>query len=377
MNAAPSQPTSTSAQATSATSGPHATNNGHAQSVNKNANIGIAKSQIPGRKRVLTGAKSTGDLHIGNYFGAIKPCVAFSADPTCEVILMCVDWHGLTNRANLMLSGSYTPRVMATYLALGFNLQDNSLILQSHFPQIQENAWYLSCVTAVGMLERAHAYKDAIANGKEATGGLFNYPVLMASDIMTFDSQLIPVGKDQAQHIEYASDMGKLFNNAVKAEVFHDAKPFIQETPLLMGIDGERKMSKSYNNHIPIFAPKKDVEKRIKEIKTDSKGLDDPKDPATCVVFHMLKSFGSAEAIAHMQERLERGTGYGYGHAKKDLLDEHERVFGAKRELFEHYAQNPKEVWPQLEPGLARAEKYANAVCHRARAAMGLFPRPR
>ncbi|MCA2961255.1 MAG: tryptophan--tRNA ligase [Silvanigrellales bacterium] len=326
------------------------------------------------RTRVLTGVKPTGDIHIGNYYGGIKPCVDLSQQDDFEVILMCADWHGLTNRAKILEAGEKTPGILAAYLALGFNLKGNALILQSAFPQILENSWYLSCVTSVGLLERAHAYKDALQNGKEPTGGLFYYPVLMASDIMTFDAEVVPVGKDQAQHLEYASDMGKSFNAATKKNVYFEPKALIQETPLLVGIDGERKMSKSYNNDIPLFGAAKDAEKRIKEIKTDSKGLDDVKDPETCVVFQMLKSFGSPEAVAHMKERLENGTGYGYGHAKKDLLDEYNRFFGAKRELYEHYLNEPSEVAKALEPGHEAMAKVADAVTTRARDALQLFP---
>lgn len=327
------------------------------------------------RTRVLTGVKPTGDIHIGNYFGGIKPCVDLSHQEGFEVVLMCADWHGLTNRAKILEAGQKTPSILAAYLALGFNLKGNALILQSAFPQILENSWYLSCVTAVGLLERAHAYKDALQNGKEPTGGLFYYPVLMASDIMTFDAEVVPVGKDQAQHLEYASDIGKSFNATVKKNVYFEPKALIQETPLLVGIDGERKMSKSYNNEIPLFGSPKEVEKRIKEIKTDSKGLDDEKDPNTCVVFQMLKAFGSPEAIAYMKERLEKGTGYGYGHAKKDLLDEYNRFFGSKRELYDHYVNSPSEVSKALEPGHEAMTIIAESVTSRARESLQLFPR--
>jgi len=325
-----------------------------------------------GRTRVLTGAKPTSDLHVGNYFGAIRPAIEASHNPSNEVILMCVDWHGLTDRSKILEPGKYTAAVLATYLTMGFSLENNMIILQSEIPEIPEIAWYLSCVSAVGLLERAHAYKDALSSGKEPTAGLFNYPILMASDIVTFDAQVVPVGKDQSQHLEYASDMVRLFNNAVGRPVLFEPKPLIQSTPLLIGVDGERKMSKSYGNHVPLFAPKKDIEKRIKEIKTDSKGLDDPKDPETCAVFQILKSFGSAEAIEYMEQRLRTGTGYGYGHAKKDLIDEHERVFGSKRELYEHYINNPRELAQKLEPGHTRARQIAATVRQRVRDALNL-----
>ncbi|MBM3381448.1 MAG: tryptophan--tRNA ligase [Betaproteobacteria bacterium] len=332
----------------------------------------IHTTHIPGRVRVLTGAKPTADLHVGNYFGAIRPAIEASHDPAKEVILMCVDWHGLTDRAKILEPGKFSASLLATYLTMGFSLENNMVILQSEIPEIPEMAWYLSCVSAVGLLERAHAYKDALGSGKEPTVGLFNYPILMASDIVTFDAQVVPVGKDQSQHLEYASDMVKLFNNAVGRPVLFEPKAEIQPTPLLIGIDGERKMSKSYGNHVPLFAPKKEIEKKIKEIKTDSKGLDDPKDPESCAVFQIMKSFGSKEAIAYMEERLRQGTGYGYGHAKKDLIDEHERVFGSKRELYEHYLNSPRELAQVLAPSHQRARTIAATVRQRVRDALSL-----
>jgi tryptophanyl-tRNA synthetase len=332
-----------------------------------------ASSTTTERKRVLSGIKPTGELHLGNYAGAIGPCIAFSQRPEYEMLLMCADWHGLTDRAKMHEPASNTAPALATFLALGFNPEGNSLFLQSDFPQIQENSWYLSCVTAVGMLERAHAYKDALASGKKPTGGLFYYPVLMASDIVSFDSELVPVGKDQAQHLEMMADIAQSFNSAVGEPVYKIAAPLIQDVPLLIGTDGERKMSKSYNNHIPLFAPKKEIEKRIKEIKTDSAGLDDVKDPATCPIFQILKGFGSPEAVAYMKERLEKGKGYGYGHAKMDLLAEHDRVFGSKRALYEDLLAHPEEMKKRMESGYARAEAYANQVRNRARDGLGLL----
>lgn len=325
------------------------------------------------RRRVLTGIQPTGELHVGNYFGAIKPIVEFSKDPRNEVLFLCVDWHGLTNRVKVLESGSSSLGILAATLALGFNTEENCVLLQSDFPQIQESAWYLACTSSAGLLERSHAFKDAVSNGKEATGGLLFYPALMAADIMTFDADVVPVGKDQSQHIEFASDMGKSFNNAVGQLVFKEPKALIQkESPLVPGIDG-RKMSKSYNNHIPLFATKKEVEKRIKEIKTDSAGLDDPKDPSTCLVYQILVSFGSSESLAYMHERLTKGTGYGYGHAKIDLLAEHERVFGQRRERYEYYLANPGEVRKLMERGYDRANLIANNVRDRARSALGLL----
>lgn len=329
------------------------------------------KTFLSSRKRVLTGIKPTGIPHLGNYFGGIRPAVDMSQDKNNEVILLCVDWHGLTDRSKILLPGELTQNLIAVYLALGFNLTDNSIILQSDFSQIQQNAWYLSCATSIGLLERAHAYKDALANGKEATAGLLYYTVLMSSDILSFDAQIVPVGKDQSQHLEYASDMARHFNTLVGTDVFVEPCALLQDVPTLPGLDG-RKMSKSYNNTIPLFAPRKEVEKCIKEIKTDSKGLNDPKDPENCLIYELFKSFASPQAVEHMKDRLEKGVGYGYGHAKADFADEYERVFGEKRRLYEHYVNNTEEIKSLLEPGYERAFSYANAVTQRARDALGL-----
>lgn len=325
-------------------------------------------------KRILTGLKPTGHLHLGNYFGGLKPIIDLSTDPANEVILMCADLHGLTDRQRMQLPGESTLSHLATYVTMGFNLNSNSIIIQSEFSQILKNSWYLSCATNMGLMERAHAYKDAVANGKDPTAGLFYYPILMASDILTFDADLVPVGKDQSQHIEIASDCARHFNTIVKKPVYKEPKGLINATlPLVPGLDGVKKMSKSYNNEIPLFAAKKDIEKRVKEIKTDSKGLDDVKNPEECAIFQIFRSFASPEALAYMKDRLEKGVGYGYGHAKKDFLDEHEKVFGSKKEEYEHYLQNPKELRKKIEPGYLKAHSYADAVTQRAHAALGLI----
>ncbi len=323
------------------------------------------------RKRFLTGMKPTGEFHLGNYYGAIAPAVELSKNSDYEVLLLCVDWHGLTNRSKILVPGQLTHKIISVYLALGFSLKNNSILLQSDFKEIQENSWYLSCTASAGLLERAHAYKDALANGKEATAGLLYYPLLMSSDIITFDAEIVPVGKDQLQHLEYASDMAKSFNYAVQSNVYKEPQAKLEETPTLVGADG-RKMSKSYDNVIPVFGTKREIEKCVKSITTDSKTLDEVKDPATCLVFQIFKSFASKEAIEHMKTSLEKGVGYGYGHAKKDFLDEHQRVFAEKQKLYEHYFNNSDEVSVLLKDGYDRAREYAEKVTARARKALGL-----
>lgn len=325
---------------------------------------------ITKRKRVLTGIKPTGEIHLGNYYGAIQPAVKLSQDPNNEVLMLCVDWHGLTNRSQMLVPGFLTHKTISVYLALGFNLKDNAILLQSDFKEIQENAWYLGCASSSGLLERAHAYKDALANGKESSCGLLYYPLLMASDMVTFDAELIPVGKDQLQHIEYASDMVKSFHHVTQKQVYVEPKAILEETPIMPGIDG-RKMSKSYHNVIPVFGSKNEIEKCVKEIKTDSKGLHEPKNPEECLIFQIFKTFASQDAIDHMADSLKNG-GYGYGHAKKDFLDEHQRIFGERQKLFEYYYSNPDEVKKLLQNGYSLAQQIAQTATERARAALGL-----
>jgi tryptophanyl-tRNA synthetase len=327
----------------------------------------------PSKDKVLTGIKPTGELHLGNYIGSLLPIIEFSKDSSKDVILMSADWHALTDKKRIREASSYALKAIAAFLCLGYHIEEQSIILQSDFPEILEIQWFLSTASGVGLLERAHAYKDALQNGKESTIALFNYPVLMAADILTFDSQYVPVGKDQLQHLEYASDMAKSFNFLVGSSVFTEPKPLLQDTPLLMGIDGVRKMSKSYQNEIPLFAPLKEIEKKVKEIKTDSKGKDEPKNPEDCLIYQIFKSFASKEATSYMKERLEKGVNYGYGHAKQDFLQEHERVFGTKRELFEHYLNNRDEMRKKLEPGMEKASVLARHTLSKAREALNLL----
>lgn len=315
--------------------------------------------------------KPTGEFHLGNYYGAIGPAVALSENPDNEVLLLCVDWHGLTDRSQMLVPGNLTHKIISVYLALGFNLKNNAIILQSDFKEIQENAWYLGCASSSGLLDRAHAYKDAMVNGKESSCGLLFYPVLMTSDIVTFGAEVVPVGKDQIQHLEYASDMVKSFHHIVQKQVYIEPKPQLEDIPILVGADG-RKMSKSYNNVVPIFGSMSEIERSIKEIKTDSKTLDEPKNPDECLVFQIFKAFASPQAIAYMRESLEKGKSYGYGHAKKDFFMEHQKVFGEKQKLFEYYYSNPQEVKALLSEGYERAQNYAQTMTQSARDALGL-----
>ena len=338
-------------------------------SLKKTFNTGRKMEAKLEKKRFLTGFKPTGHIHLGNYFGAIQPAIELSKKREHEVILMIANWHGLADRKNIFSPAKHTKETLATFIALGFELKDNSIIIQSDFNEILEIQWYLSSVATVGLLERAHAYKDAIQNGKVPSIALFNYPILMAADILTFGSEYVPIGKDQSQHLEYASDLAKGFNNLTNTKTFLEPKAIIQETPILIGTDGTRKMSKSYKNEIPIFTEEKELEKRIKEIKTDSKGLNDPKDPETCTIYNIFKTFASKSAMEHMYESLKRGQNYGYGHAKLDFISEHKRVFSEKRKKFQYYFESD-DISSLLKEGYERAEDHARRTLEKARKAL-------
>ena len=324
------------------------------------------------KKRFLTGFKPTGHIHLGNYFGAIKPAVELSHNSDYEVILMIANWHGLADRKNIFSPAKHTKETLATFLALGFDVKNNSIIVQSDFSEILEIQWYLSSVATVGLLERAHAYKDAIQNGKTPSIALFNYPILMAADILTFESEFVPIGKDQSQHLEYASDLAKSFNNQTQSKTFLEPKAIIQDTPILIGTDGTRKMSKSYKNEIPIFCDEKELEKRIKEIKTDSKGLDEPKDPESSTIYNIFKTFASPSAQEHMYESLKRGKNYGYGHAKRDFLSEHKSIFSEKRKVFEYYLESD-DMSSLLKEGYEKAQEISQKTLKKARQALKIM----
>ncbi|MBL8604336.1 MAG: tryptophan--tRNA ligase [Myxococcales bacterium] len=328
------------------------------------------------RKRSLSGIKPTGTPHLGNYFGMIEPAVALQE--THDPFYFVADYHALTTGRDPARLRQASHEVAATLLAAGLDPARATLFRQSDVPEVQELAWHLACVTGVGLLLRAHAYKDAEAKGaaNELSMGTFNYPVLMAADILLYDSDVVPVGKDQLQHIEMAQDMaGHL--NALYGNCLRRPEAFVRpEVATIVGTDG-RKMSKSYNNTIEIYLPPKKLRQAVMGIKTDSKGVDEPKDPEGDNVFTLYKVVAPADKVAEMAARYREGQGYGYGHAKQALYEALEALVGPQRERYAALLARPSELEDVLQAGAVRARAVARAVLDRVRDRVGLPPLPR
>ncbi|MCB9537481.1 MAG: tryptophan--tRNA ligase [Myxococcales bacterium] len=316
-------------------------------------------------KRFLSGIQPSGELHLGNYFGAIRQHIANQDD----AFYFIANYHAMTSTRDAERLRAFTFDVAATYLALGLDPNRATLWRQSDVPEVCELTWLLMTVTGMGLLERAHSYKDKVANGIVPSAALFNYPVLMAADILAYEADVVPVGKDQVQHLEMTRDMAQSFN-ATYGEVFK-LPVFQLGTPEpVPGIDG-RKMSKSYDNTIPIMAKGKALKKLVMSIKTDSTPLEDPKDPDTCSVFAFYALFADAEQQAAMRANYEGGN-YGYGHAKLALIEAIDATFGEARERRAYYDAHPDEVEDILRAGADKARTVARGVLDRARAACGL-----
>lgn len=266
--------------------------------------------------RVLSGIQPSGDLHLGNYFGALRQWLDFQNKHDCFFLI--VDLHSLTSLQDAAQLKRNISETVISYLACGLDPSKCVISRQSHVPAHAELSWILSTVTPMGMLERAHAYKDKTAKGLSASVGLFTYPVLMAADILMYCADLVPVGKDQKQHVEMTRDIAEKFHHAYNTEVFHIPEPFIpEEVAVVPGLDGQ-KMSKSYGNTIPLFCSEAELKKKVMSIVTDSKELKDKKDPEESVIYHLYKLV-APEKSEEMAGKFKAG-GYGYGEAKKDLL---------------------------------------------------------
>ena len=266
--------------------------------------------------RVLSGIQPSGVLHIGNYLGMIQPMVA--SQETSELFCFIADLHSLTSVFNAKQHFDLTNEAIIDLLALGIDPDKSVFWVQSDVPEATELTWYLNTVTPVGLLERCHSYKDKIAKNLPANNGLFSYPVLMAADILMYQSNVVPVGKDQKQHVEVARDIAIKFNQTY-GEAFTIPEPRIkEEVALVPGIDGQ-KMSKSYNNTLDIFAPESQLKKKVMSIVTDPTPLERPKDPDKSIVFGIYTLFAPADKSHAMEQKLRKG-GYGYGDAKKELF---------------------------------------------------------
>ena len=318
--------------------------------------------------RILTGIQPSGQIHLGNYFGAIQNMLALQEKG--EAFLFLANYHALTTVRDPEALRQGTLNAALDFLACGIDPARTVFWRQSDVPEVQELAWLLSIVTPMGLLERCHSYKDKLAHGKEATHGLFAYPVLMAADILLYQSDLVPVGKDQKQHLEVTRDVAIKFNNAY-GDVFKIPDAYIpEEVAIVPGTDGQ-KMSKSYGNTIPLFDTDKAVKNAIMGIVTDSTPLEEPKDPETCNVYKIYKLLATPEQAAEMAANLRAG-GYGYGHAKKALLAAYHEKFDACAKKRAELAADPGLVEKILREGAERARAIAAPTLAAARKAVGL-----
>jgi tryptophanyl-tRNA synthetase len=319
--------------------------------------------------RILTGVQSTGTPHLGNILGAILPAIKMSNDSKNDSFLFIADLHSLTQIKNAEILRQNTLSTAATWLAFGLDIEKTVFYKQSDVPQATELAWYLSCFFPFSRLELAHSFKDKASRLEDVNGGLFSYPMLMAADILLYDANIIPVGKDQLQHIEMTRDVASRFH-AKMGETFVLPEAKIQEqTKLIPGIDGQ-KMSKSKNNVINIFQNDKALRKQIMSIQTDSTPLEAPKDWKTCNCFAIYSLLASKEEVKIMKSNYEAG-GYGYGHAKQALFDLICKTFSGERSRYSHYMSQPEEVEKALAVGAKKATAVANNVLNRVRKKLG------
>ena len=319
--------------------------------------------------RILTGIQSTGTPHLGNLLGAILPAIKMANDPNNESFLFIADLHSLTQIKDAKLIQDNTYSTAAAWLAFGLNLEKTVFYRQSDIPQVSELSWYLSCFFPYQRLTLAHSFKDKADRLEDVNSGLFTYPMLMAADILLYDANIVPVGKDQLQHLEMTRDVASRFHSKMgETFVMPDAK--VQEnTMLIPGTDGA-KMSKSKNNIINIFLNDKKLRKQIMGIQTDSIPMEDAKDPDSCDVFTLFKLIASPNEIASMKANYEGGN-YGYGHAKQALFELLIEKFSKERETYNYYMENLSEVDKALEIGAKKASFVANEVLARVRKKLG------
>lgn len=323
------------------------------------------------RKRSLSGIKPTGNPHLGNYLGMIRPAIDLQED--YDAFYFVADFHALTSVKDPKFMRESVLQITAYFLAFGLDPTRAAFFRQSDIPEVTELTWILSCVTHMGLLERAHSYKAAKDQGieKEINHGVFTYPVLMAADILIYDSDIVPVGSDQMQHLEMTRDMASKFNSAFGGNFLKLPEARISDNVATVpGTDGH-KMSKSYNNIIEPLLPSKQLRKQIMAVQTDSTPMEDPKDPTTCNVFTLYKLFATPEELAEMDENYRRG-GYGYGHAKQTLFEKMDEHFAPFRERFEAIRNDEEYLESILHDGEQRVRPIVAEVMDRVRRASGV-----
>ena len=319
--------------------------------------------------RILTGVQSTGTPHLGNLLGAIIPAIQMSNDPNNESFLFIADMHSLTQikEADTLRHNTYS--TAAAWLAFGLDIDKTVFYRQSDVPQVTELSWYLSCFFPYQRLTLAHSFKDKADRLEDVNAGLFTYPMLMAADILLYDANIIPVGKDQLQHIEMTRDVASRFHAKVGDTFVIPEADIQKDTMYVPGTDGG-KMSKSQNNIINLFLPDKKLRKQIMSIATDSTPLEDPKDWSTCNCFAIYKLVANDTQIADMKANYSTG-GYGYGHAKQALFELLIDKFSSERERYNYYMENLNEINKALAIGAEKAKVVANGVLTRVRTKVG------
>ncbi|CAA0088076.1 Tryptophan--tRNA ligase [Halioglobus japonicus] len=329
------------------------------------------------KQRVLTGITTTGTPHLGNYVGAIRPAIAASEDESVESFFFLANYHALIKCSDPQLIRESSKQIAATWLALGLNTDKAVFYRQSDIHEIPELTWVLCCNAAKGLMNRAHAYKAAVQANDEAgedadfavTMGLFSYPVLMAADILMFNAEKIPVGRDQIQHVEMARDIAQRFNHNF-AEIFTLPEAVVgEDVAILRGLDG-RKMSKSYNNTIPLFLPEKQLRKAINKIKTNLLEPGEPKDPDDSTVFQVWEAFASPQETARM--RSDFANGIAWGEAKKQLFELINSELAQARDEYMRLMEDPGYIESVLLKGAERAREHSASLMHRVREAVGI-----
>jgi len=319
--------------------------------------------------RILTGIQSSGRPHLGNLLGAIIPAIELSKDPKNESLFFIADLHALTSVKDASVMKENTYAVAAAWMACGFDTQKNLFYRQSHVPEVTELTWHLSCFTPFPMLANAHSFKDKSDRLSDVNGGLFVYPVLMAADILMYDANLVPVGKDQKQHLEMTRDIANAFNHKY-GETFVIPEAIIsKEVMTVPGTDGQ-KMSKSYDNIIDIFLPEKPLRKKIMSIVTDSTPLEEPKNPDTCNVFAIYSLLAEAGQVQQLREKYLAGN-FGYGHAKQELYELILEKFKNERELFQRFMDDTRLLENELQIGEAKAREIGATVLNKVRKKIG------
>jgi|TARA_B100000795_G_C22805059_1_gene444302 tryptophanyl-tRNA synthetase len=319
--------------------------------------------------RVLTGIQSTGIPHLGNLLGAIIPTIQMSKQDGNEVFSFIADMHSLTGIKDGAVIRENTYAVAATWLAFGIDIEKNVFYRQSDVPEVTELAWYLNCFMPFNRLQLAHSFKDKSDRASEVNAGLFSYPMLMSADILLYDAEIVPVGKDQTQHLEFTRDVAGKVNHQY-GEIFTIPEISLNGKAMYVpGVDGQ-KMSKSYGNTINIFLPDKKLRNVIMKIKTDDKGLEDPKNPENCTIFTLYALLANDEQVVEMKQNY-LGVNYGYGHAKQALFELIIEKFSAERKLYNELMADKELLDQKLAIGAKKAREIAKVTLQRVRAVLG------